>query len=72
MSFTKPNLPPAADPATWRLLPRQQRIQIMTRHWVENGFGTPSGVYVLYVVKIAAYLAGAAAIISLTTAISRS
>lgn len=66
MSFTKPNLPPNTDPATWRMLPRQHRIQIMTRHWTENGFGTPTGVYLLYVVKIAAYLAGAAAVISLT------
>lgn len=65
MSFTKPNLPDV-DIATWPSLPRWQRIQIMTRHWTENGFGTPYAVYLLYILKIAAYLGGAAAVISLT------
>ncbi|MGV0627344.1 DUF3556 domain-containing protein [Mycolicibacter minnesotensis] len=66
MSFTKPNLPADVDPATWTSIPRWQRLQTMTRHWTDNGFGTPYAVYLLYVLKIAAYLGGAAAVISLT------
>ncbi|MBV9089763.1 MAG: DUF3556 domain-containing protein [Mycobacteriaceae bacterium] len=65
MGFTTPDLPPV-DAAAWQTLPRWQRLQTMTRHWVEHGFGTPYAVYVLYLVKIAAYVAGAAAVISLT------
>jgi hypothetical protein len=41
-------------------------MQVVTRHWVEHGFGTPQAIYLLYVLKIAAYAAGAAAVISLT------
>ncbi len=66
MSFMKPNLPADVDPATWTSQPRWQRLQIMTRHWTDNGFGTPYAVYLVYIVKIAAYLGGAAAVISLT------
>lgn len=66
MSFMKPNLPSEADRLTWTSLPRWQRLQVMTRHWTDNGFGTPYAVYLLYVAKIALYLAGAATVISLT------
>ena len=65
MGFMKPDLPDV-DHDTFLTLPRWQRLQTMTRHWVENGFGTPYAVYLLYVVKIAVYVAGAAAVISLT------
>jgi Transmembrane protein of unknown function (DUF3556) len=65
MGFMKPDLPDV-DQDTFLTLPRWQRIQTMSRHWVEHGFGTPYAVYLLYVVKIAVYVAGAAAVISLT------
>ena len=61
----KPDLPDV-DQESFLTLPRWQRLQIMSRHWVEHGFGTPYAVYLLYVIKIAAYVAGAAAVISLT------
>jgi hypothetical protein len=38
----------------------------VTRHWAEHGFGTPYAVYLLYLIKIALYVAAPAAIISLT------
>jgi hypothetical protein len=57
---------PDVDPATWLSLPRWTRRQIMTRHWVEHGFGSPYAVYLFYVFKIAFYVAGAVAVISLT------
>jgi hypothetical protein len=65
MGFIKPELPDV-DQDTFHTLPRWQRLQTMSRHWVEYGFGTPYAVYLFYVVKIAAYVAGAAAVISLT------
>jgi hypothetical protein len=65
MGFMTPEFPDV-DPDTWHTLPRASRRQIMSRHWVEHGFGTPYAVYMFYVFKIAAYVAGAAAVISLT------
>ena len=44
-------------------LPRAARLKIVTRHWVEHGFGTPYAAYLLYLVKILLYIAVPAAII---------
>lgn len=65
MGFIAPNLPDV-DPDTWPTLPLSTRIQLCSRHWVEHGFGTPYVAHVFYLLKIAAYVAGAAAVISLT------
>src|ERR1700721_426999 len=65
MGFITPDLPDV-DHETWDTLPAADRMQVVTRHWVEHGFGTPSAIYLLYVFKMAAYAAGAAAVISLT------
>jgi hypothetical protein len=65
MGFMSPELPDV-DPDTWQSLPRATRLQIVTRHWAEHGFGTPYAVYLLYAIKIALYVAVPAAIISLT------
>ncbi len=65
MGFMSPELPDV-DPDTWRTLPRATRLQVVTRHWAEHGFGTPYAVYLLYLLKIALYVAVPAAIISLT------
>ena len=65
MGFMSPELPDV-DPGTWQNLPRATRLQIVTRHWAVHGFGTPYAVYLLYVIKIALYVAAPAAIVSLT------
>jgi hypothetical protein len=65
MGFMSPELPDI-DPQTWPTLPRATRLQIASRHWVDHGFGTPYAVYLLYLIKIALYVAAPAAIISLT------
>src|SRR6476620_8260285 len=65
MGFTTPEFPDI-DRESWLTQPRRTRLQVMTRHWVENGFGTPSAIYLLYLLKIAVYVVGAAAVISLT------
>ena len=65
MGFMSPELPDV-DHDTWPTLPRATRLQVVTRHWAEHGFGTPYAVYLLYLIKIALYVAAPAAIISLT------
>ena len=51
MGFMSPELPDV-DPDTWSTRPRATRLQIVTRHWAEHGFGTPYAVYLLYLIKI--------------------
>ncbi|MGH3522002.1 MAG: DUF3556 domain-containing protein, partial [Mycobacterium sp.] len=65
MGFMAPELPDV-DHDTWQTLSRAAKLQVMTRHWAMHGFGTPYAIYLLYLVKIAAYVVGAAAVISLT------
>jgi hypothetical protein len=65
MGFMSPELPDV-DRDAWQTQPRATRLQVVTRHWVEHGFGTPYAVYLLYLIKIALYVAAPAAIISLT------
>jgi hypothetical protein len=65
MGFITPELPDV-DHDAWPTLPRAERLQVVTRHWMEHGFGTPYAIYLLYLLKIAVYMAAPAAIISLT------
>jgi Transmembrane protein of unknown function (DUF3556) len=65
MGFMAPELPDV-DHSTWATLPRATRLQVVTRHWAEHGFGTPYAVYLLYLFKIALYVAVPALVISLT------
>ncbi|PQP21941.1 DUF3556 domain-containing protein [Rhodococcus opacus] len=65
MGFTTPDLPDI-EYAEWKTRPRSKRLETVSRHWVEHGFGTPYAVYLLYAVKCAFYIIGAATVISLT------
>jgi hypothetical protein len=65
MGFMSPELPDV-DHDTWQAQPRATRLQVVTRHWAEHGFGTPYAVYLLYLIKIALYVAVPAWVISLT------
>src|SRR5246500_2631455 len=65
MGFITPELPDV-DHDSWHTLPSASRLQVVTRHWVENGCGPPSASCLLYVFKMAAYVVGAAVVISLT------
>ncbi|OBJ49157.1 DUF3556 domain-containing protein [Mycobacterium sp. 1423905.2] len=65
MGFMSPELPDV-DAKTWSSRPRAERLQVVTRHWAEHGFGTPYAVYLLYLIKIALYIAVPAVIISFT------
>ncbi|WP_340374667.1 DUF3556 domain-containing protein [Streptomyces sp. SS7] len=68
MGFTEPDLP-SVDAGLFRTMPRGERLKVLTRHWVEHGFGVPSAVYLFYVAKCLLYAAGAAYVISLTPGI---
>lgn len=48
---------PAYDIADWRSRPFPERLQWACRSWALQGYGTPAGVYLLYLAKIAAYCA---------------
>ncbi|MDP3968750.1 MAG: DUF3556 domain-containing protein [Nocardioides sp.] len=65
MGFMKPEYPDV-DLETWRRTPREERLRTLTRHWVEHGFGSPSGVYLFYVLKCVLYAGGALLVISTT------
>ncbi|MFT4202125.1 DUF3556 domain-containing protein [Gordonia sp. (in: high G+C Gram-positive bacteria)] len=62
---------PDTDPATFMEKPYLERVQIMSRSWVENGFGTPKILPTIYVVKVLVlYLAIGITIATLTSGFS--
>lgn len=65
MGFMQPDLPDLDYPR-WRAQPRAQRVRTMVVHWADKGFGTPDAVYLLYILKIAGYLAAAVFFVVLT------
>jgi hypothetical protein len=66
MGFFAP-APPPVDVAEWKKLPHLARLKPLAQDWAVNGFGTPTAVYLLYVVKLVVFALGAALTISLTT-----
>jgi hypothetical protein len=66
MGFTTPR-PPPFDLDEWRAKPYLGRLKANAQDWAVNGFGTPSAVYLLYVVKLVVFVVGAFALIAATT-----
>ncbi|MDP9118114.1 MAG: DUF3556 domain-containing protein [Actinomycetota bacterium] len=58
MALFTPALP-ELDYELWRQQTRMDRLKPMVRHWAEMGFGAPDAVYLIYIVKLAAYVLGA-------------
>lgn len=54
MGFTKPDLP-AVDPDTYLGKPLMERMRLMSTDWVENGFGSPRKVHLIYIVKLVVF-----------------
>jgi hypothetical protein len=50
--------PTPYDPLEWERLPLTEKLQQVCRAWVVQGYGTPFAIYVAYLLKIAAYIAG--------------
>jgi hypothetical protein len=65
MGFIAPDLPDL-DYDEWRARPRAERVRAMVVHWADTGFGTPDAVYLLYLLKIAGYIAAAVFFVTLT------
>jgi hypothetical protein len=66
MGFIQPS-PPQVDMEEWKRLPHLSRLKPLIQDWGIRGFGTPYVVYLLYVLKLVVYVAGAALVISATT-----
>lgn len=70
MGFIKPS-PQPIEPAEFVRLPLRDRLQVLTRAWVDDGFGMPHALHVVYVLKmLGLYLAGGVLIASLTSDIA--
>ena len=65
--LTPPPLP--VDVESWKRLSRPERIRPLAQDWVENGAGTPAPIYVLYIVKIIAFVVGGLFILAATPGI---
>src|SRR3954447_24317023 len=66
MGFIAPADPPV-DVAEWRKLPHLSRIKPLAQDWAINGFGTPTAIYLLYLVKLVVFSVGAFLVIAATT-----
>jgi hypothetical protein len=65
MGFISPT-PPPFDVEEWKTKPHLERIKPIAQDWAVNGFGTPTAVYLLYIVKLAMFSLGAILVISTT------
>ena len=58
---------PDIDLDEWRTRSHHRRLEPLAKDWALNGFGTPSLIYVVYLVKVALYAFGAVLVISATS-----
>jgi len=65
MGFISPT-PPPFELDEWRRKPYLSRIKPLAQDWAVNGFGTPTAIYLLYLLKLVVYTVGAALVISTT------
>jgi transmembrane protein DUF3556 len=66
MGFTTP-VPPPFDVEEWQRRSHLERIKPLAQDWALNGFGTPTAVYLLYLIKLVIYAGGGLLLISATT-----
>src|SRR5512146_1959231 len=67
MGFIEPT-PPPFEYEEWKQRPHLERIKVLAQDWALNGFGTPTFVYLLYILKLIVYAGGGLLLISATTA----
>jgi hypothetical protein len=65
MGFLTP-APPPFELEEWKTQPHLTRLKPLVQDWGENGFGSPSAVYLLYALKLVVYAGGALLAISAT------
>ena len=56
MGFTTPNLPKVEHEA-FLASPFLERVKILAQNWVDNGYGVPRMVHVIYIVKLVLFYA---------------
>jgi hypothetical protein len=67
MGFTTPVFP-AVEPDTFVQKPLTERIRLLTTNWAENGFGSPTMVHTIYIIKlIFFYVLGGVLVATLTS-----
>jgi hypothetical protein len=66
MGFLTP-APPPFDLEEWKAQPHLARLRPLVQDWGQNGFGSPSSVYILYALKLVLFALGAMLVISATT-----
>ncbi|MFN8151354.1 MAG: DUF3556 domain-containing protein [Solirubrobacterales bacterium] len=66
MGFVTPTLPDI-DLEEWKRKPHLERLKPLAQDWAVNGFGTPTAIYLIYVLKLVVFSVGGFLIISLTT-----
>lgn len=67
MGFINPS-PQPMEPSEFLKLPLRERIRILSTHWVQDGFGTPRMLHVVYILKmLGLYFAVGLWITSMTT-----
>ena len=66
MGFLAP-APPPVDVKDWKTKSHLARIKPLAQDWAVNGFGTPTAIYLLYVVKLVVFSVGGFLLISATT-----
>jgi uncharacterized membrane protein YkgB len=66
MGFTQPDLP-KVDPDEFLRKPLMERTRILAVNWVENGFGSPRMVHVIYLTKLVFFFAVGGIVIATLT-----
>lgn len=65
MAFIAPTLPDI-DAEEYRRLSHRDQVRVMVQHWLDHGFGTPTAILSVYVLKIVGYALGGLVLASLT------
>ena len=66
MGFTKPNFP-AVEPETFLKKPLMERMKILALNWAENGYGAPTMVHTIYIVKLVFFYALGGVVVATVT-----
>lgn len=65
MGYKTADMPPV-DPAEYGSIPFLDRMKLLAVHWCEYGFGGPKQIHMMYIKKLALYVAIGLTVISLT------
>jgi Transmembrane protein of unknown function (DUF3556) len=70
VALPKPLLPPY-DVRAWQKEPHARRLRMVCQAWAEQGYGTPWVIYVVYLLKVLAYVGGWCFFCSFTPGLGR-